>query len=410
MASSSLLGSLCSRIGDGIHGTPQYVESSEYAFVNGNNLKGGAISIDERTKFVSRSEYEKYFIQFDGKTLLLSINGTIGGMAKYDGESIILGKSAAYFQCRDIDIDFLYYYLSQPEIVRHLYNIATGSTIKNLSLASLRALHVPTPPERSQKQIAAVLLALDSKISLNNRINAKLEALAKTIYDYWFVQFDFPDANGRPYKSSGGAMVWNDALRREIPAGWNAGSIRSIARLAGGGTPSKSNSAYWDGDIPFFTPADASDAMFQLDTSGHITQKGLDSCSSHAFDKGTVFITARGSVGKIVVAGRRMAMNQSCYALCLKSDSQLPFLYFHARTLVHHLKIKASGSTFNSIVTNDIEWTNLVIPASATSESFNVKTRHMFDRISCGLKENVELTQLRDWLLPLLMNGQVRVT
>ena len=279
----------------------------------------------------------------------------------------------------------------------------------SLNEGVLRRLPLWLPELGEQTEIAAVLSALDAKIDLNNRINAELEALAKTIYDYWFVQFDFPDASGRPYKSSGGAMVWNDALKREIPAGWEAGSIRSVAKVAGGGTPSKSNSAYWNGDIPFFSPADASGTMFQLDTSDHITQQGLDSCSSDAFEKGTVFITARGSVGKVIVAGRNMAMNQSCYALCPKVDGHLPFVYFHAQTLVHHLKVKASGSTFNSIVTNDIEWTNLVVPPSGVIGAFSTKTLPIFDRIAAGLQENEQLIQLRDWLLPLLMNGQVRV-
>src|SRR5690606_28717267 len=214
---------------------------------------------------------------------------------------------------------------------------------------------------------------------------------------------------GRPYQTNGGAMAWNDALKRKIPEGWGGDSIRAVAEVCGGGTPSKSNPDFWGGDIPFFSPVDAVDAMFQLDTSDHITQQGLDACSSDLFPKGTVFITARGSVGKVLVAGRSMAMNQSCYALRPKVDSYLPFLYFHARTLVHHLKVKASGSTFNSIVTNDIEWTALVVPPAATIEAFGLKVRSLFDRIEAGLCENLALARLRDWLLPLLMNGQVRV-
>ena len=115
------------------------------------------------------------------------------------------------------------------------------------------------PNSTTQKRIAAALSAIDAKIDLNNRINAELEALAKTIYDYWFVQFGFPDANARPYKSNGGAMVWNDTLKRETPAGWNAGSLNDLGQIVGGSTPSTSNPDHFgQGMIPWITPKDLS--------------------------------------------------------------------------------------------------------------------------------------------------------
>tara|TARA_Y100001949_G_scaffold171552_1_gene174195 strand:+ start:1562 stop:1933 length:372 start_codon:yes stop_codon:yes gene_type:complete len=110
------LSKLTSRIGDGIHGTPVYCENGGYPFVNGNNLKSGTIEITNDTKRVSKEEYEKYFIEFDEKTLFLSINGTLGNLAKYQGEEMVLGKSAAYIKCTNIDIDFLYYYFQLKEV------------------------------------------------------------------------------------------------------------------------------------------------------------------------------------------------------------------------------------------------------------------------------------------------------
>jgi type I restriction enzyme S subunit len=127
------------------------------------------------------------------------------------------------------------------------------------------------------------------------------------------------------------------------------------------------------------------------------------------FAKGAVFITARGSVGKIAIAGQAMAMNQSCYALVPKIAANYPYVFLHAKTLIHHLKVKASGSTFNSIVTNDIEWTQLISPRPEEISAFCKIVAPMFERIETAQRENRELTQLRDWLLPLLMNGQVRV-
>lgn len=316
-----------------------------------------------------------------------------------------------------VDPEFLTYHLSTPSNQKWIVKQAVGAHMANLNTGILSKVPLRIPDKRTQQQIAAVLSALDAKIDLNNRINAELEALAKTIYDYWFVQFDFPfdfakgkpDAHGRPYKSSGGAMVWNDTLKREIPAGWNDSDFTAVAEVLGGATPSKANPEYWNGDIPFFTPTDAAGSVFQLQTEDSITKPGLDSCSSDLFAKGTVFITARGSVGKIVITGTPMAMNQSCYALVPKVVANYPYVFLHAKTLIHHLKVKASGSTFNSIVTNDIEWTRLINPEPEVVSAFCEVVTPMFERIKAAQRENAELTRLRDWLLPLLMNGQVRV-
>ena len=313
------------------------------------------------------------------------------------------------FRCGEkIDPHYLSYYLNLIAS-SHVKHQSVGAVQKHFNIASAKDLLFPDMDVADQQKIAAVLSTIDAKIDLNSRINVELDALAKTIYDYWFVQFDFPDAKGRPYKSSGGKMVWNEALKREIPAGWEGDDISAVAEILGGATPSKARSDYWDGDIPFFTPTDAATSVFQLQTEDSITRAGLESCSSDYFAKGTVFITARGSVGKIAIAGRSMAMNQSCYALVPKVSTNFPYVFLHAKTLIHHLKVKASGSTFNSIVTNDIEWTRLISPKPEVILEFCKVVTPMFERIESAQRENHELTQLRDWLLPLLMNGQVRV-
>lgn len=223
---------LCSRIGDGLHGTPTYDSQSDVYFVNGNNLKDGKIEISSNTNKVSNEEYLRGFIELNSNSLLMSINGTLGSLAFYDGQKIMLGKSAAYMNFNSSINRFYYYYFQLNDVQQYFYNVATGSTIKNLSLKSLQDFNVPVPEKEEWEAIASVLSSLDAKIELNNRINAELEAMAKTLYDYWFVQFDFPisaeqatamgkpELKGKPYKSSGGKMVWNKELKREIPEGW----------------------------------------------------------------------------------------------------------------------------------------------------------------------------------------------
>ena len=309
-----------------------------------------------------------------------------------------------------IDPEFLTYHLSTPTNQDWIVKQAVGATMPNLNTAILSAVPLNLPPNKDiQRRTAAILSALDAKIDCNNRINAELEAMAKTLYDYWFVQFDFPDANGKPYKSSGGKMAYNATLKREIPSGWHDSNVLAVADLLGGGTPTKKKPHYWGGDIPFFTPTDADGSIFKFSTTDYITSEGLKGSSTKLFSKHTVFITARGSVGRLVLAGVDMAMNQSCYALRAKTGISHVFLFFLAKELIHHLHVKSSGSVFDSIVSNDIELTKLAIPKGEVIEKFAAVVEPVFEKIANNTKENQQLAQLRDWLLPLLMNGQVTV-
>lgn len=292
-------------------------------------------------------------------------------------------------------------------------------TMNNNAIMTLRAslneqifsyIDLLLPEYEEQKKIGDYLYLINQKIELNNKINAELEVMAKLIYDYWFVQFDFPDANGKPYKSSGGKMVYNETLKREIPDGWIDGNVLQVSDLLGGGTPSKENPSFWGGSIPFFTPTDTDGNVYSFTTEDYITQDGLKGSSTKLFEENTVFITARGSVGRLALNAVPMAMNQSCYAFKAKSDFSYSYLFFLIKELIHHLEVKATGSVFNSIVSNDIEWTNLALPSNeAVVKKYAQAVEPLFKRIKLSTEENLELANLRDWLLPMLMNGQVTV-
>lgn len=308
-----------------------------------------------------------------------------------------------------IDIDFLFYWLNSNLFKKQILNNNIGAVQKAITIDFLKKVDISLPDIPNQQSIAAVLSALDKKIALNKQINARLEEMAKTLYDYWFVQFDFPDANGKPYKSSGGEMVFDETLKREIPKGWKSGNILNIANLLGGGTPSKSSPEYWNGNIPFFTPTDCDNSIFILDTADRITDAGLCNSSTRLFKKHSIFITARGSVGRSSINAVPMAMNQSCYAFQAKENVSYTFLFFLIRELIMILEVKATGSVFNSIVSSDIETTNLVISNKDLIRKFGEYCEPLFNQIETNLKQNHQLTQLRDFLLPMLMNGQVSV-
>ena len=278
-----------------------------------------------------------------------------------------------------------------------------------LSVEALNSFPVPMIPLRDQERIGEIFSALDKKIELNRRINQNLEAMAKQLYDYWFVQFDFPNEEGKPYKSNGGTMVWNEKLKREIPEKWYSDNICLIVDILSGGTPSKQINEYWDcGCIPFFGPTDYDGSMFQLHTADKITESGLQHCSSPLFKENTVIITARGSIGKSVIVGTPMAMNQSCYALKTKTG-EYEYLYFLTAQLIDNLKAKGSGSVFKSIIASDIENTVLCIANEKVITLFCDKISPIMKQIKKNTQEIVLLFKQRDELLPLLMNGQVSV-
>ncbi|MBV1814457.1 restriction endonuclease subunit S [Pseudomonas viridiflava] len=396
----SSLNSLCSRIGDGVHGTPRYVESSEYPFINGNNLKQGFIRIFPQTKKVDRSEFEKYFIEFDENTLFLSINGTLGSLAKYRGESVILGKSVAYINCSKINVDFLYYYLQLEHIQQQIWNVATGSTIKNLSLASIRSLQIPTPPAADQQKIAAVLSALDAKIDCNNRINAQLEMMAKTLYDYWFVQFDFLDANGKPYKSSGGKMLYNATLKREIPAGWEDKQLSQIANITMGQSPVGESLNDSGEGVEFFQGS--TDFGWQFPTVRQYTTQPTRMAKS-----GDILLSVRAPVGDMNIAHLDCCIGRGLAALNSKDgfDGFLFYVMQYFKTVFD--RRNSEGTTFGSITKDDLHSLPLAYPPTELLTEYDKVVTRYNQMVFTRSMENQHLTQLRDWLLPMLMNGQV---
>ena len=337
------------------------------------------------------------------------------GVATYiadDFENVVLGYHCALIIPNSAIVDgkYLNAFMHTRYIQKYLENNASGSgqryTLSNDTIGNIPVL---LPSIEEQHIIGKVLADIDRKIELNKQINDNLEAMAKQLYDYWFVQFDFPNEEGKPYKSSGGAMVWNDKLKREIPKGWYAENICKIANILSGGTPSKAVDEYWNnGTIPFFGPTDCNGSVFQIKTADHITQKGLEHCASSLFEEGIVIITARGSIGKLVIVGTPMAMNQSCYALQSK-QGEYEYLFFLTTQLIDCLKAKGSGSVFKSIIASDIEHSTLCVATENVVSDFCKKVKPLFEKLKANTIEIAELTKQRDELLPLLMNGQATV-
>ena len=295
-------------------------------------------------------------------------------------------------------------------------------TMTNNAVLTLRAslneeiysyLNLLLPDFDSQKRIGDFLLLLNQKIELNNRINAELEAMAKTLYDYWFVQFDFPDAEGKSYKSSGGEMVWSEELKRDIPLGWRVGTLNDLGNIIGGSTPSKAIESYFClNGTPWITPKDLSNntgnkfiAKGELD----VTEQGIKSASLNIMPAGSVLLSSRAPIGYMAIARGEVTTNQGFKSFVPKSGFSTPFVYYTVKDFIPSIEAKSSGSTFKEVSASVLKSIETFLPAESVVEDFTETVTPIFEKQNKIEQENQQLSALRDWLLPMLMNGQVVV-
>jgi type I restriction enzyme S subunit len=406
-------------LGDGLHGTPAYDEVGDYYFINGNNLRDGSIVIDDKTRRVSAFEYKKHKKNLNDRTILVSINGTLGNVALYHGEKVVLGKSACYFNVKeDTNKQFVRYVITSDLFQTYIHNLATGSTIKNVSLKLMRNFSFRLPPPKLQKEIATILGALDDRITLLRETNATLEAIAQALFKSWFVDFDPVHAKAQGTKPEGmdeqtAALFPDRFVESElgmVPLGWEVVAFTETINIIGGGTPKTAISEYWNGEIPWFSVVDAPKTtdVFVVNTDKHITEFGLKNSSAKLLSIGTTIISARGTVGKLALVGSEMAMNQSCYGLRGKIGDEY-FTYFSTYRLVETLKQRTHGSVFDTITRDTLAGVFITYPTEVIINAFEKLLYPIMERIKENLKQAQTLADLRDTLLPRLISGQLRL-
>ena len=408
---------LCTRIGDGLHGTPKYSDSSNIPFINGNNLKNGQILVTNNTNYVTEEEFESNFIKLDNNSLLLSINGTLGSMAFYNDEVIMLGKSAAYLNFKSDINRFYYYYFQLVGVQTYFYNVATGSTIKNLSLKSIQEFEVPVPNKNDYKAITKVLTDLDTKIELNNKINTELEAMTKLIYDYWFVQFDFPDKNGNPYKSSGGKMVYNQDLKREIPEEWILEQLGDVVSNTGTGLNPRKNFILGEGDNYYVTIKNIKQGRVILDEKcDKISDESLKIINNRSdLRVGDILFTSIQPVGVTYLLKEKPKnwnINESVFTVRAdysKISSEFLYMFLSGDYIKAYTNNVSAGSIHKGIRHSTLKECKFILPQKTTLDSFTKRIIPILDKLELIQKENQKISELRDWLLPMLMNGQVTV-
>ncbi|MHB1697446.1 MAG: restriction endonuclease subunit S [bacterium] len=357
-------------------------------------------------------------------------NGVLGYADKYniDEEMIIIGRVGAYcgsifiekgkFWLSDnaigilgkedsnINLNFLHYLLKKINLNKQ----SIGGAQPLLTQGIINQIEVFIPKNKvEQHAIAAVLSSFDDKIELLREQNKTLEAIAQALYKRWFVDFEFPNEEGKPYKSSDGEMV--DSELGEIPKGWNVGNIGDLcSSIANGGTPKRMEKSYWNGEIAWFKTGELSD-MPLIDSEEHIAEEGLKKSACKLWGVNTILIAlyASPTVGRLGILKKQATSNQACSGLIAKPNIGYQFLFYtlyFKKSEFNNISVGAAQQNINKAI---VEEAKTIIPPEKLLARFNALAGSLIDKQTKLLLENKSLSQIRDSLLPRLMSGKIRV-
>ena len=338
-------------------------------------------------------------------------SGSVGKVHYYEQPTWAHNTALFVKDFRGNNPKYLYYLLKNL----HLDNLFEkgSSVIPSLDRKLIHSLVVPFHKDMNdQRKIVSTLSAIDRKIELNKQINDNLEAMAKQLYDYWFVQFDFPNEEGKPYKSSGGAMVYNERLKREVPIGWEVENLIDFAEIKNGATPSTADEANYGGDIVWITPKDLSDQQSKFVYQGerNITKQGFDSCSTSMLPANSVLMSSRAPIGLVSIAKHEVCTNQGFKSFIPKKIEDSIYLYYYIKHHIKQIEQLGTGTTFKEVSRDDLcKFPILVVGAKDVYKQWIALQDEIANKQFVLTKEIAALTKQRDELLPLLMNGQAVV-
>lgn len=400
------IGEIC-YVYDGPHATPIKTKSGPIYLGIDAVTDGGRLNPAEFS-YLSESDYKIWTKRVTPQCddIVFSYEATLGRYAMIpEGFYGCLGRRLAIVRAKDSRVNprWLYYYFLSPEWSAFIANhTVKGSTVNRISVEDYPNYPIPLPERKTQDAVVEVLSTIDQKIDNNTNLCVKLESMAKTLYDYWFTQFDFPDENGKPYCSSGGEMVWNDQLKRKIPKGWSAGQLSDIANITMGQSPSGdtynengSGTIFYQGCTDFGT-------RFPV-------PRVYTSAPTRFAKAGDILMSVRAPVGTLNIAMEDCCIGRGLAALNSKFGSQLHLLYTLSGFKQLFDVMDGNGTTFGSITKDTLFEMKVVIPRRDQIKSFEEMVQPIEQKIRVAEQENRELTKLRDWLLPVLMNGQATV-
>ena len=308
-----------------------------------------------------------------------------------------------------VDYQYCYYLLISDEITNYLcgQNSNTSGSHKRIDPQNFLNIDIHLPKMPIQKAIGKTLSNIDRKIELNKRINDNLEAMAKQLYDYWFVQFDFPNEEGMPYKSSGGEMVWNEKLKREIPQGWVVEKMGKCTNVLLGGTPDTNDNSLWGNGYNWLNSGEVAEFPI-LKSEKNITPKGLEKSATVLAPKGSVTLSITRHLRPSILC-IDACINQSVVAILENDKVSKEYIYPLLNRDIPRLMSLRTGAQQPHINKETVEAINVVLPPANIMGAYINIAESIYNAIFNNAKEVEELTKQRDELLPLLMNGQASV-
>lgn len=379
------IGEICSRFSSGKSIKASQISAEGlYPVYGGNGLRGFTDTFN-----------------FDGECSIIGRQGAYCGNVRYFKGKAFMTEHAIVAVVNENHNNG---YVSNLLSMMNLAQYQGQSAQAGLSVSTLSKITIKLPDLATQEQCFNVLNLIDQKIQINNQINRELESMAKTLYDYWFVQFDFPDQNGKPYKSSGGKMVYNQELKREIPEGWGVDSLWNIANFYNGLAMQKYRPDTNEDDyLPVIKIREMMNG-FSKDTE----KARLDIPTEAVVERGDILFSWSATLEVIIWGKERGALNQHIFKVTSDTYPK-SFIYFELKSYLKVFKAIAElrKTTMGHITQDHLKQAKIVVPPIEIISKLDAKLQLIMLKQQILENQNQELTQLRDWLLPMLMNGQV---
>jgi type I restriction enzyme S subunit len=370
---------------------------------------------------ISPADHEKYRL-LRGDIVVARTGNSTGENFLYAGdEDSVFASYLIRFRLNQkvADPAYVWYNLRSKQWWDFINGSKTGSAQAGANAKVLGQFRLRLPSLSEQQRVASILKSFDAKIELNRRMNATLEAMARALFQSWFVDFDPVRAklDGRePYGlDPATAALFPASFQHSelghIPEGWEVSPLSHKIDILSGGTPKTAVPDYWDGNIPWYSVRDAPTEtdLWVIDTEKRVTQLGIENSAAQVLREGTTIISARGTVGKLALVGTPMAMNQSCYGVRGAQGNGDYFTYYSLRQATAELQQRTHGTVFDTITRQTFDSLDCVFPPATLTHAFDRRVEPLLLRIREHLRESRTLAALRDTLLPKLLSGEIRV-
>ena len=383
--------------------------------IRGNNISEKfELFKDDGFVFVSKNKAEELGTWAIEDDLIFTAAGTLGQVGiipkkrKFDKYIISNKQMRARLDKTKVLPFYAFLWFKTGKMVEYIKSRSTGSTIPLINLSVLRSLPISVPPIAEQKGIVMVIMSLSNKIELNQKMNKILEAIAQSIFKHWFIDFEFPNEEGKPYKSSKGEMV--DSELGEIPKGWNIRKLGDLGKIVCGKTPSTKDETNFGQDVPFITIPDMRGNVFTFKTERYLSTKGANSQETKFLPPLSVCVSCIATPGLVTLTSTTSQTNQQINSIICKEGVSPFYVYFVSKEKSQEIINKGLGGTA-TLNLNTSEFSNLkvILPDPVTLRNFHDFTTQFFKKILNNSKEILVLTDIRDSLLPRLMTGKIRV-